>query len=258
MNESVHKAADVLAALAESRGNLSARELSDSIQLPRSTVQRLLQALEDTGLVRQESATRKYGLGPRTLELGMAYLARVDVRSEALPHMTGLRDELGETIELAMRVGSSRVYIAQLEARAELKAKADPGRLYPLWAGAAGRVLLASMPRTEITRLAHEAGEVAFGHVTPPTLAGLLGKLDEERRLGYAMAFEETISGVHTVAVPVRVPPADVVVLSASGPATRFGKDLMADAVGPLQRAATAISMSMGMTFVAAPTEPAS
>lgn len=97
----------------------------------------MMSSSEEVGgeLVRKEPATRKYGLGPRTLQLGMAYLARVEVRSEVLPHMTRLRDELGETIELATRVGSSRVYIAQPEARAELKAKAGPGRLFSMSMG---------------------------------------------------------------------------------------------------------------------------
>lgn len=256
MSESVHKAAEVLAVLAEDARDLSARELSDLIDVPRSTVQRLLRSLVDTGLVRQDPATRKYGLGPRTLALGMAYLGRIDVRTYALPHMTRLRDELGETIELAVSVGSSRMYVAQVEARTELKAKAELGRLYPLWAGAAGRTLLATLTREEIVRMAAEAGDAAFTHVDPPSLAGLLARLDEERRLGYAMAFEETIRDVHTVAVPVSVPPADVVVLSASGPATRFSKELMHESVGPLCAAATAISESMGMPSATPATRP--
>lgn len=247
MSESIQKAADVLTALADDQRDLSARELSDVMGVPRSTVQRLLQALEDTGLVRQDGVTRKYGLGPRTLALGMAYLGRIDVRTYALPHMTRLRDELGETIELAVRVGAARMYVAQVEARTELKAKAELGRLYPLWAGAAGRTLLGNLPREEIARMAADAGDVAFTHVTPPSLAGLFAQLEEERRLGYAMAFEETIRDVHTVAVPVAVPPADAVVLSASGPATRFSKELMHAAVDPLLDAARAISESMGM-----------
>src|SRR5690606_24681030 len=96
---------------------------------------------------------------------------------------------------------------------------------------AAGRVLLAALSRDDIIRFTVEVGEAAFTHVTPPTVNGLLAQIDEVRRRGYAWAFEETIRSVHTVAAPIRVPPSDVAVLSATG---------------PLVSAAAAISASMG------------
>lgn len=251
MSGSVRKAAEVLNALADAQRDSSARELSELIGLPRSTTQRLLQTLEECGLVRQDTASRKYGLGPRTLTLGMAYLQGIDLRTQAHPHMLRLRDELGETIALAVRVGAARMYIEQIEAKAELKAKAEIGTLYPLWAGSAGRILLGSLPKDELERLVAEAGDVAFTHVEPHTMSGLLAKLDEERRLGYSKAFEETISGVHTISVPVPISDAEVVVLSASGPSNRYSDALMDESIAPLRRAAAEISESMG--YVARP-----
>lgn len=246
MNESVRKAADVLAALAEAGRDMSAREISALTDVPKSTAQRLLQSLDERGLVRQDSESRRYGLGPMTLTLGMAYLDRIDVRAQALPHMTRLRDELDETIALAVRAGTARIYVEQLEARSGLKVKAELGRPYPLWAGAAGRVLLAALSREDIIRFTVDVGEAAFTHVDPPTVNGLLAQIDDVRRRGHAWAFEETIRGVHTVAAPIRVAPSDVAVLSVSGPSTRFNETLMEAATGPLVSAAAAISASMG------------
>ncbi len=246
MNESVRKATEVLIALAEAERHLSARELAELIDVPKSTAQRLLQTLEPTGLVRQDLATRRYGLGPRTLTLGMAYLERVDVRAEARPHMHRLHDELDETIALAVRAGTSRIYVEQIEARSELKAKAEIGRLYPLWAGASGRVILAGMSPDELRRFTTEVGDAAYTYVTPPTTAGLVAQLETELRLGYAVAFDETIRGVHTIAAPVRIGPSEVAALSVSGPSSRFSEELMEAAAGPLKRAAAQVSAAMG------------
>lgn len=246
MNESVRKAAAVLSALADAGRDASAREISVLTDLPKSTVQRLLQALEASGLVRQDPTSRRYGLGPRTLTLGMAYLNRIDVRSQALPYMTRLRDELDETIALAVRVGYSRIYVEQVEARSGLKAKAEIGRPYPLWAGAAGRVLLASLSREELVRFTIDVGEAAFTHVTPPNLNGFLARIEETRERGYAWAFEESMRGVHTVAAPIRVSLSDTAALSVSGPSTFFNESRMEEATGPLVSAAKAISASMG------------
>lgn len=248
MSESVRKATDVLTALADSRDYVSARELAEQIGMSKSTAQRLLQALEPSGLVRQDASSRRYGLGPRALTLGMAFLERVDVRAEARPHMMRLHEKVDETIALAIRAGSSRIYVEQIEARAELKAKAEIGRPYPLWAGASGRVLLAAMTQEELRRFIAEAGEAAFTFVSPPTLTGLMNQLRLERERGYAEAFEETIRGVHTIAAPVRISPTEVAVLSVSGPSSRFSRDLMTAAAGPMMEACQAISEAMGFS----------
>lgn len=248
MNGSVGKATDVLTILADSGRDVSAREISVLTDVPKSTAQRLLQALEASGMVRQDPSSRRYGLGPRTLTLGMAYLARTDVRSQALPYMIQLRDEIDETIALAVRAGSSRIYVEQIESRSELKAKAEIGRLYPLWAGASGRVLLASLSRDELIRFTADVGEAAFTHVTPPTLDGLISQIEETRQRGHAWAFEETIRGVHTIAAPIRSSMSEVAVLSVSGPSTRFSEALMEKATAPLVAAAKAVSASMGYT----------
>lgn len=246
MNESVRKAADVLSALADAGRDMSAREISVLTDVPKSTAQRLLQSLEDSGLVRQDQATRRYGLGPRTLTLGMAYRERIDVRAQAMPYMARLRDELDETIALAVRAGSARIYVEQLEARSGLKVKAELGRPYPLWAGASGRILLAGLTRDEVIRFAADVGEAAFTHVDPPTLNGLLVRLERIHEQGYEWAFEETMRGVHTVAAPIRVSLSETAVLSVSGPSTRFNENLMEAATGPLMEAAREISSSMG------------
>lgn len=246
MNESVRKATEVLSVLAESGRDMSAREISTLTDVPKSTAQRLLQTLEDSGLVRQDIASRRYGLGPKTLTLGMAYLDRIDVREQALPHMMRLRDELDETIALCVRAGTSRIYVEQVESRSGLKVKAELGRPYPLWAGASGRILLAVLSREEIIRFTADVGEAAFTHVDPPNLSGLIAQLEQVRTHGYAWAFEETMRDVHTVAAPIRVAASEVAVLSVSGPSTRFNEGLMHAATPPLVDAAAAISRAMG------------
>src|SRR5579875_817487 len=169
-------------ALRRSGQDLSARELSDVVGLPKSTAQRLLQTLQACELLHQDSTTRKYGLGPETLCLGMAYLRRVNVRDCARPHMIRLCDRTGETVGLTVRAGADRTYIDQVEPQSELRATNEIGSPYPLWSGAPGRVLLAAMPREEILRLITQTGETAFAHASPPTLDGLLASLEKRAR----------------------------------------------------------------------------
>jgi IclR family acetate operon transcriptional repressor len=243
---SVAKAVRVLQGIAAAGGGLGARELAQRVGEPRSTVQRLLQTLEATGMVVQDPDSQGYALGPLTLQLGMACLRRMDLRQEAVPVMRGLRDVTGETVGLNVRVGDARMYIEQIESRLQLRAKAELGAPYALHTGSPGRVLLAFLPQPEIERILAATAVPSQGRA-PKRKAELLALLAEIRASGHAMAFEETIAGLNTIAAPVRDHRGDVVAaLSVSGPAGRFGAERMEEVRPLLLDAAEEISFRLG------------
>ena len=242
--ESVTKAVRVLQGIAG--GGLGARELAHRMGEPKSTVQRLLQTLEATGMVVQDPDTLGYALGPLTLQLGMVCLRRIDLRREAVPVMRGLRDATGETVGLNVRVGDARMYIEQIESRLQLRAKAELGAPYALHVGSPGRVLLAFLPRAEIDRILAATLLPSLGRA-PKREADLLALLAEIRSAGYATAFEETIAGLNTIAAPVRDHRGDVAAaLSVSGPAGRFGAERMEEVRPLLLDAAEEIGFRLG------------
>lgn len=244
--EAVAKAVRVLQGIAGAGGSLGARELAGRMGVPKSTIQRLLQTLEATGMVVQDPCTLGYALGPLTLQLGMVCLQRIDLRREAVPVMRGLRDATGETVGLNVRVGDARMYIEQIESRLQLRAKAELGAPYGLHVGSPGRVLLAFLPQAEIDRLLATAPPPPEGRA-PKRRADLLAILAEIRASGHATAFEETIAGLNTVAAPVRDHSGDVAAaLSVSGPAGRFGAERMEEVRPLLLDAAEEIGFRLG------------
>jgi IclR family transcriptional regulator, acetate operon repressor len=247
MIESVRKAAGVLRVLATQPGGLGARELAARTGTSKSTAQRLLQTLESTDLVTQDARSRRYRLGPLVASLGLTYLADVDVRAAALPRMERLRDELGETVGLTVRLGDERIYIAQLESAALLAARAVPGKPYPMWSGAPGRVLLAGLPDGEIKRILTQARFTAFTEHTPVRATDVRTAIQRARADGLVEAFEETIAGVNTIAAPIHDSGGAVVAaLSVSGPATRFGSTEMFRARHTLLTSTASISTELG------------
>ena len=243
--ESVTKAVRVLQGIAG--GGLGARELAHRMGEPKSTVQRLLQTLEATGMVVQDPDTLGYALGPLTLQLGMVCLRRIDLRREAVPVMRGLRDATGETVGLNVRVGDARMYIEQIESRLQLRAKAELGAPYALHVGSPGRVLLAFLPQAEIDRILAATPLPSQGRTPKRKAEDLLALLAEIRSAGYATAFEETIAGLNTIAAPVRDHRGDVAAaLSVSGPAGRFGAERMEEVRPLLLDAAEEIGFRLG------------
>lgn len=242
MSESLRRAIQILEALRTSQRQLSARDIAAQLELSKSTVQRLLHTLEECDMAAQDPRSRKYGLGARTLALGTAYRGGQDLRSVALPHMTALRDLTGETVGLTIRIGSERMYLEQVQSRSELRTSAEVGRPYPLWTGAPGRLLLAALPDHEIADILAHASAEALQVVSPHTEKAFWEAIRQVREQGYAVAFEETIPGINTVAAPIYQEATVTAVLSIGGPSARFTETAIDEVLGELIKAAAAIT----------------
>lgn len=247
MSESLKKALLILDALRDSEMDLSARDLTGVIGLPKSTTQRLLQVLEESQMAAQDPLTKKYRLGPHTLALGTAYRERLDLRNVALPKMRRLRDDTGETIGLSIAVRLQRMFIEEVQSQSELRIHSELGRPYPIWMGAPGRVLLSGLPNGDLQWVLDQAGERAWRVADPPTREGLLERLEQIRRTGHDFARNETLQAVSALAVPIHdASGAVIAALSVSGPTDRMNGSTMDRLVPLAGRAATSISQAMG------------
>lgn len=247
MSESLRKALSILDALRDSDTDLSARDLTEVVGLPKSTAQRLLQVLEESQMAVQDPVTKKYRLGPHTLALGTAYRDRLDLRNVALPEMRRLRDDTGETIGLSVAIRLERMFIEEVQSQSELRIHSELGKPYPLWMGAPGRVLLSGLPEAELEWVLEQAGDRAWGLSDPPTREGFLERLEQVRRRGHEFARDETVQAVSALAVPVRDASGTVIAaLSVSGPTGRMDTDTMNRLVPVTERAAAAVSRAMG------------
>ena len=105
-----------------------------SLGTPKSSTHHLLAELASLGIVRRTEDGR-YSLGPRLLYWGEAAADTFDMRAIAEQPMRRLRDELGESIHLYVREHDTRICIAAVEGRHELRPFIQLGRPLPLRAG---------------------------------------------------------------------------------------------------------------------------
>lgn len=247
VNGLLGRAVQVLDALGKAEADLTIRQIASRVDLPKSSVQRLLRGLVETELAIQDPANRRYRLGPRTLALGMAYQRRINVRAVALPHMVRLRDRTGETVGLSIPVGEEVMHIDQVESNAELRRTFEIGRPYPLWSGAPSRLVLAGMADNDVERIARERTPGDVAPVRPPLPVELVQAVRTARMRGYAAAFEETIVGVNTLAAPVRGHADQVVAtISVTGPSVRLNRTAMDSILADLVTTAQAVSVEIG------------
>ncbi len=195
-NQSVERGALVLKTLAE-HGSLGVTDIARRLDLPKSITYRLLASLKSANLVRVEGKNRLYSLGYGLLQMTADWLARIDVRNVALPHLRQLRHKTGETVALALRDADCRVSVERIDTSFEMRFVVDLGRPMPLYIGAAGKAILAYLPEGELSEV------VARAELSARKAKQLLTDLEEVRRLGFADTCGERVAGSRSISAPV-------------------------------------------------------
>ena len=216
--QSVDRALQLLEVLAHGGGRLPITELAARTGLSLGTVHRLLASLAARGYVRQEP-DRRYALGTALLPLGDA--ATRLLSSWALPYLSQLAEQCGETANLAVLEDDHVIYVAQAPGRHRMRMFTEVGRRVLPHSTAVGKVLLAWQDPDHVRRIVTRLG--LPGH-TPRTLTSLAAfgeELAVVRERGWAVDDEEEELGVRCMAVPVGPGEGAVAALSVSGPASR-------------------------------------
>lgn len=209
--------------------------------MPKSSTHRLLNELASLGIVRRTEDGR-YSLGPRLLYWGEAAADTFDLRAVAEQPMRRLRDELGESVHLYVREHDTRICIAAVAGRHELRPFIQLGRPLPLRVGAAGKLLLAFADR-DVQEL--ELGRALAEAPNMPNAPGarLREQLDQIREQRWATSIGEREEGVSAAATPI-VDSRDRVVaaLCISAPTTRLGESRFGEMRRPLETSASEVS----------------
>lgn len=236
--QSVDRAFGLLEAVAEAGGSARLSELAASTGLPLPTIHRLLRALVSNGYLRQE-ASRSYALGPRLIPLGER-AARM-LGSWAIPHLSELVAQIGETANLAMFEGDLVIYVAQVPSAHSMRMFTEVGRRVSAHSTGVGKALLSQLPDDEVIDLLGRTGMPARTERTLTTPETLLADLAKVRDRGWAMDDAEYEAGVCCLAMPVPDAPARVAI-SISGPSSR----VTAERVGTILPVLGQVSRRLG------------
>ncbi|MFB9321845.1 IclR family transcriptional regulator [Cryptosporangium minutisporangium] len=244
--QSVDRAITVLEILAR-RGDAGVSEVAAELSVHKSTAFRLLETLEDRGMVEQTADRGKYRLGFGVVRLAGAVSARLDVVAQGRQACERLAAEVGETVNLAVLREHYAVNVDQVRGRATVTTHNWVGQLTPLHATSSGKVLLAALPAAG-RRAAYTAGGLpAYTPATPASAAALEDQLADVRERGYAVTVEEYEVGLNAVAAPVRgADGAVLAAISVSGPAYRCPVDRLHEIAPTVVVAGDEISRRLG------------
>ncbi len=218
--QSVERAFSILRCLAGGPAGLS--EVAERVDLPKSTVSRLLSTLQELGAVEQSGSGATYRVGDAMIDIAAGALPGRNLIHVARPHLVELVEALSETAGLSVLDGREVVYLDQVDADNPVQVRDWTGERIPAHAASSGLVLLAHLPKSDRERYLAGPLDGLTGGVT--TDAGALRRrLGDIARLGVEWTCEEFLPGISSVAAPVfGAGPEAVAAVHVHGPAYRF------------------------------------
>lgn len=199
-------------------------DASTYLGVANSTAHRLLAMLVHHEFVDQDPSQRTYVPGPALVEIGLATVRRMDLRTSARPVLEKLAARSGETALLSRLDGVMALCLDSVESSKALRVASQAELLLPAHCSASGKALLACLPDPELRALFPPRTKLAA--VTPSsirTLAALDAELAEIRARGYATTTEESEEGLGSIAAVAQDGRGRAVVaLSVSAPMFRL------------------------------------
>lgn len=249
MVQSVDRTLDILEALASADDDLSLGQLCATLELPLGTIHRLLSTLIARGYAAQDGQTRRYGPGPKLLEIAARATShsRFSLRRLAQPYLRTLTDATGETSNLIVLQGNEIVYIEQVTSARLVHMFTAVGQRAPLYCTGGGKAILAGLPDQQVEAYLVTAQLRPWTASTITDRERFWQELLHTRQRGYAVDDEEREEGVRCVAAPIfDHTGACVAAISISGPTSRVTLPRV-DQLGPqLCQAAAAYSAQLG------------
>ena len=244
--QSIRRAVALLEAFGDDRPAWGVSDLAEAVELNRTTVYRLLTALESVEYVARDPATDTYRLGSGLIALGARAQRANPARELARPELEALAAATGETATLELLSDGEMVIIDEVPGAHVTSGSQHIGSRWPVYATSTGKAILAHLLPDELGRVLVRP----FRPLTAHTVTGreqLLACLQDMRRDGYAVAAEELELGFVAVGAPLLdAAGRPVAAISLGGTRTRLTDERVPE-IGHLVRAAAArISHQLG------------
>jgi IclR family pca regulon transcriptional regulator len=226
----------IIEAFSPHRTRLTVSEAAQSSATSRASARRCLLTLTELGYL--EFDGKYFRPQPRLLALSAAYSGTRSLPQIAQPFLKAARDELHESISLAVLDRDAALFVARAEAERLVTTGISIGTRVDLYCSATGRVLLSSWTderlATYLDRVKIEA-RTKHSLVRKPVLREVVRNA---RAQGYAFTDQELEIGLRSIAVPVLDSRGNLVgAMSASASSARIALQPMIKGFVPVLRA---------------------
>lgn len=210
----------------EEHETLGVTQLADQLNIAKSTAHYHLDTLCEEGYVVKDGS--KYRLSLRFLRIGELVRSRVPIYETAKEELDKLGEQTDELAILAVEEQGLGVYLYKAAGENAVDIDAPIGRIAHLHNRAYGKAILAYLDESRVKAIVDEHGLPQTSAQTITDHEELFNDLEKVRSQGFATNFQESIDGIHGVAVPILDTDGSVLGgISLAGPSERLKEEKM-------------------------------
>lgn len=220
--QSVARAFAILQAVAAEPGGLSVTEIAQQVELPISTVSRLLATMERFAAVERLPDAEGIRIGDGIVALALQMPFRRYLTAVAHPIMQALANEVGEATGLCIPDGDLVFCLDQVQSHHHVQVRDWTGSRFPMHILSAGKLFMSEWEPAVLDRYLSSPME----RYTPSTVVEpdrLREQLPEIQEAGVSWAVDEFEMGLTAVSAPIRDRSERIMAaLNVTGPGFRF------------------------------------
>lgn len=182
---------------------VSSAFLAEELDLPKATVHRICQQLEEEGLLQREPGGKRFTGGKRLRQLAMSTMSNSVLGASRRSILQDLSREVGETCNLTMLDGNEIVYLDRIETNWPYRIHLPVGSHLPLYCTATGKLFLANMKPAARRRLLDSLSLQRHTDLTITDSEVLEAQLNRIADEGVGFDSGEYLEGMVAIAVPV-------------------------------------------------------
>ena len=239
--QSIEVGGRLLQALARHGRPMALKDLAAAADMAPAKAHPYLVSFGKLGLIAQDDASGRYGLGPLALQIGLISLQQVDPLRLATEQLAPLAREIGQTVGITVWGEHGATVVRTEEAPSPVHVTMRHGAVLSLTGTASGRLFAAHLPR-EVVRAAlrAEAGRGSVDKAFEAELAAI-------RAAGISHVEGVAVPGVSGLAAPVFDATGQLVLaLTAIGATAAFDARPQGAAAVVLRRCAAALTAQLG------------
>lgn len=252
--QSIEVGGALLQALAQRGHAMPLKELAAAAGMTPAKAHPYLVSFGKLGLIEQDAASGRYGLGPLAMQLGLISLQQLDPLALATAEIERLAAELGHTVAIAVWGSGGATIVRVARPASAVYVSMRHGTVMSLRGTASGLLFAAHLPRAQVLPVLRAEAAARDGIGPARFDAALVATLERVRDEGLARAPDLLVPGISALALPVfDSRNALVLALTAIGPTSVFDSRSDGPLVRRLSESARALSARLGQVAGGAP-----
>ena len=196
----ISKTLDVLRAFTDKQMEWGVNELARYLEVPVSSLHRILKILKGENILEISSVTGKYKIGSEMIRMSSIISSKVDIKNVARPFMKNLSDKLNESVYLSLYHPQQKKlsFVDSFHSSNNaLQYVLEIGVLHPLYLASSGKAILAFLDQGEIDMVFKESG------IDKEEQLKIRKELEVIREQGFAFTMNERRIGAFGAGAPI-------------------------------------------------------